>query len=112
MELAESETIILINDGDLKDGFFRFSTTKLTEWTKLLKIVKSMDNLSDIKMTEARGRVTSWQCKIPRSYLSSAGWKIGKKVPKVLSEEEKARLADQLKRGREKKVLDSNLPTR
>lgn len=37
MEPAERETIILINDADLEDGFFRISTTKKAVYDSLLE---------------------------------------------------------------------------
>lgn len=103
MELSEHETILIFNDADLKEGFFRFSTTKLTEWNKLLKIVGSVDYLMDLRINEARGRVTGWQCKIPRSYLSKSGWKVGRKRSgKVLNDVERAKLRARLVNGKKK----------
>jgi len=73
----ENETIILINDGDVAQGFFRWSTTKPKQFAKLCKRVGGEERLLEVKLSHHGARITSWTCKVPVEYLSKRNWSIG-----------------------------------
>jgi hypothetical protein len=77
--MSDSETVILINDGDIADGFFRFSTTKPKQFAKLCKRIGGEGNLLDLQVSTQGARITSWVCKVPIAYLSKRNWSIGPK---------------------------------
>lgn len=77
--MSDNETIILINDGDVAEGFFRFSTSKPKQFAKLCKRVGGEGNLLDVQISTQGSKVTSWTCKVPVAYLSKRNWSIGPK---------------------------------
>lgn len=77
--MSDNETIILINDGDVSEGFFRFSTSKAKQFAKLCKRVGGEGNLLDVQVSTEGSKVTSWTCKVPIAYLSKRNWSIGPK---------------------------------
>jgi hypothetical protein len=95
----DNETIILINDADLRDGYFRFYTTKELDYNRLLKIAG--DSLfSPTKVTQTKdGLTTSWDCRVPVSFLQRRRWLIRKKrVIPPISEEKKAEMVANLRK--------------
>lgn len=81
MEINEQETIILINRGNIKDGYFRFSTSLTADWNRLLKRVGGEDQLSEVRLTTQSGRVTSYTARVPAKFLSKRTWSIGRPRP-------------------------------
>jgi hypothetical protein len=77
--MSDNETIILINDADVADGFFRFSTSKPKQFAKLCKRIGGEDKLLEVKVSTQGTKVTSWVCKVPIAYLSKRNWSIGPK---------------------------------
>jgi hypothetical protein len=77
--MSDHETIILINDGDISEGFFCFSTTKAVQFAKLCKRVGGEENLLAVATSTHGGKITSWVCKVPLKYLSKRNWSIGPK---------------------------------
>lgn len=71
---SEHETILILNDEDLKHGFFRFSTTKLNHFTRLCKRIGGEENLLGIETSFSGRRISSWNCRVPKAYLSKATW--------------------------------------
>lgn len=63
-----NETIILINDTDLKTGYFRFYTTKEFHYQKIARRLGTL--LGEPKTTTHKGKITSWDMKIPARLLS------------------------------------------
>jgi hypothetical protein len=79
MSDSENETIILINDADVADGFFRFSTSKPKQFAKLCKRIGGEAKLISVQHSTQGARVVSWTCKVPIAYLSKTSWGIGPK---------------------------------
>jgi hypothetical protein len=77
--MSDNETIILINDSDVAEGFFRWSTSKPKQFTKLCKRIGGEDKLLEVKLTNHGSKITSWACKVPVEYLSKRNWSIGPK---------------------------------
>lgn len=78
--MSEHETIILLNDSDLDEGYFTVSTSKVGHFKKLLKKL-GKDTFLDIKITKSpEGKDWYWQMKIPTTCLSKATF--GIKRPK------------------------------
>ena len=77
--MSDNETIILINDGDVAEGFFRWSTTKPKQFTKLCKRIGGEQNLLDLKLSHTGNKITGWVCKVPIEFLSKRNWSIGPK---------------------------------
>lgn len=76
MEASKHETIILINDAEAKEGYFRFSTSKLASYTRLLKRIGGEAKLLDLQ-TQSDGRtIVGWQCRVPIEFLSKRSWAI------------------------------------
>lgn len=75
----EDETVIVINEADKREGFFRWSTTKASDFTKLIRRVGGAEKLLDVKTHTHGKRVTSWVCQVPIEFLSRSSWGIGKK---------------------------------
>lgn len=79
MKATEHETIILLNDADLAEGYFQFSTTKELQFRKLCKRIGGEANLLDVKTSSANGAITGWLCKVPSIYFSKATFAIRQK---------------------------------
>lgn len=77
--MSDNETIILINDSDVANGFFRWSTSKPKQFSKLCKRIGGEDKLLEVKLSHQGSKITSWVCKVPVEYLSKRNWSIGPK---------------------------------
>jgi hypothetical protein len=99
------ETIILINDDDRKDGYFRFHTSKGNDFTKLCKRIGGQENILDIRVTNQGSVVTSWDCKVPIEYLSTKNFSIRQK--REVSDEQRQRAKENLQKRIEKKQIAS-----
>lgn len=76
--MSEYETIILLNDSDLDEGFFTFGTSKVGHYRKILKKL-GKETLIDIKITKSpEGKDWYWHLKIPVSCLSKSHFGIRK----------------------------------
>jgi hypothetical protein len=97
---ADNETIILLNDADLRDGYFRFYTTKEIDLNRLFKITGG-SLFEPMRVTKTKeGLTTSWDCKVPVSFLQRSRWSIRKKrVIAPMSEEKKAAMVANLRKG-------------
>jgi hypothetical protein len=78
MVITRHETIIVIKDSDVKEGFFRFYTTKLSNFKKLCKRIGGEQNLISVETTSTKREISSWDCRVPRAYLSKATWGVAK----------------------------------
>lgn len=78
MEASEHETIILINDADVKEGFFRFSTSKISDFNRLVRRVKGEENLVSVSKHVQGKMVTNFIVCVPIRFLSKT-WAIGVK---------------------------------
>ncbi len=103
MSILDQETIILINENDWKEGFFCFSTTRLTHFNRLIRLIGGTQNLHNFKTNSQGGRVIEWVCQVPIEFISKNSWKIGKKTKRVMTDEEKIALAERLSGSRTKK---------
>lgn len=70
MALSETETIILINAQDLKEGFFRFGTSKHSHFEKLCRRIGGEENLVAVEREGLANNTAYWNCRVPKSYLS------------------------------------------
>lgn len=64
------ETIILLNEADLREGYFAFSTSKEAHFLRLCRRVGGVENLLEVKTSERDGKITWWSAKVPVKYLS------------------------------------------
>lgn len=76
------ETIILLNDDDLKDGFFKIGTSKKKIYEKILRRVGGRSELLDVKESISQGKVSWWEIKIPKIFLSKSNLGVRKKPTK------------------------------
>lgn len=65
-----NETIILLNEADLREGYFVFSTSRDTHFVRLCKRVGGAENLLEVKLSKRDGKVTWYSAKVPVKYLS------------------------------------------
>ena len=80
MAIEEQETIILINAADLKEGFFRFSTSRKTDFERLCRRVGGRANLLKYEVSTADGGgVVEWRCRVPACYWKRTTFGIGQK---------------------------------
>lgn len=93
-DIEESETNIIINQADLKDGYFVFGTSMSSHFQKLCRRVGET-NLLEVKKSTRDGQTTYWQCKVPSRYLSKShfGIRILGAQPRKLSQKQKSNLA-------------------
>ena len=84
METSEQETIIVVNQADIRDGYFRFNTTRRKDFERLCKRVGGKENLlATSEGKDKDGSVTSWRCKVPARFWKAAAFGIGiKRVSK------------------------------
>ena len=84
LEAAERETIILLNDADKKEGFFRFSTSKHNDRLRFLKRVGGLEKLVKFHYEyDDYGTPIWFEAFVSLKYLSSATFSIRKgKAPK------------------------------
>lgn len=75
----EDETILILNEGDKKEGFFRFSTTKFIDFERLCRRVGGVENLLEVRTSTEGKRVISWVCKVPFKFIVINSWKVGKR---------------------------------
>lgn len=102
MSDLDHETIILINQNDLNQGFFRFSTTRFADYKRLLKIVGNENNLLSLKTNINKGKVIEWLCQIPIDYLDKNSWKIRRKVKHTLTNDQKEAMRERFNKIRKK----------
>lgn len=82
MSIEEQETIILLNEADLAEGYFQFGTSLQRRFDRLCKQVKGRENLISIKEDkETDGTIRWWQCKVPVAYLNTRSFSIKKPTP-------------------------------
>lgn len=67
----ENETIILVNDADRADGYFRFSTSKEAVWKRVCRRIGGEAMVTDVRRSLKGHLCTNWQGKIPIRFLSS-----------------------------------------
>jgi len=71
MAKAEYETIILLNDQDIYEGFFDIGTSKINHYQSILKRVGGAENLIELDVSaDETGKPCYWSMKIPVEYLS------------------------------------------
>jgi len=97
MEKSISETIILLNDGDIELGFFRFSTSKQSAFNKMMKRIGD-DTFEPVYISkDIKGNPREWIVKIPVKYLSKRTFGIGKPRQITLTDEQRKVLSDRAK---------------
>jgi hypothetical protein len=73
-----NETIILMNEEELKEKYFSFGTSLKRHFKKLCNRV-GRENLIEVRESRSgEGKVNWWQCKVPLKYLSRAHFGIRK----------------------------------
>ena len=100
MELAEMETTILLNSGDMADLFFIFRTTDRHAFNRLVKRIGGADNLIEIETEkDADGTAWSWDCKVPVKYFNRTTFAIGQWKPRNLTAEQRQAKAVHVQKG-------------
>ncbi len=99
--LAEmnNETIILINEEDMKEGYFRFGTSIRHHIDKLIRVVTRKHLISYKENKDAKGRVVWWDVKVPVRFLSKGSFYIRRPVAgrQILTEQKRGVLRDRMK---------------
>lgn len=67
---GEEETIILLNEDELKDGYFTFSTSIPSHYRRLVRRVGAKNILETEVWKNPKGRDASWIVKVKASMLS------------------------------------------
>ncbi len=97
MEPAERETIVLINDADLEDGYFRISTTKKKVYEMMLKRIGPDEVVSTKVTLSANGDFSEGNIRCRSSRLAPLRLLVKRATPtgiaKVLSDSQRAALA-------------------
>lgn len=70
MSLSESETIYLVNEQDLKEGYFQIGTSLPRVYNRVIKRLGKENLLSEEIRKDREGKVTWYQMRIPRRFLS------------------------------------------
>lgn len=78
MALEEQETVMVANRSDMQAGFFRFSTTRESDYRKLIKKIGGEDKLFSVQKQMLSGKVTAWNCRVPVTFLSKTNFGIRK----------------------------------
>lgn len=68
---AENETVIVINDGDRKDGYFIFGTSKRSHQKRLLHYVPKNELITKLSK-DMEGHITWYSNKVPAKHLSES----------------------------------------
>ena len=88
MELCEKETTILMNDADIRDGFFHFGTSKRNHYERIKK------TFPEYIIEESTERIDNtavyWNLKLDACLLTKKGFAIRK--PRVISDELRLKL--------------------
>lgn len=95
---TESETIILLNDGDLKAGYFSFSTSKAVDFKKLCRRIGGEDLLKDLAISYSGKKITMWSCKVPTEFFNKGTFAIGKKAKRNFTPEHLEALKQRFKK--------------
>lgn len=66
MGYEEQETQILINQADLKEGFFTFGTSRQCDYNKLIRKVGESRVLNTRISHDPEGNPVYWSCKVDR----------------------------------------------
>lgn len=102
METSEHETIILLNQGDLAEGYFWFSTTKESIFNKLCNRIGGKDKILEVKVSH-----DCWNCKLPRKFWKGASMCIGK--PRAISDSQRDALRTRGFKGRKAIKKENNI---
>jgi len=79
MELAEKETIILINQADKAQGFFSFGTSEESHFKRMCKIVGDKNILSiKLSTNPTTKKVSWWDVKVNIQCLNEGNWGISR----------------------------------
>ena len=97
MEHGDKETIILINDLDRKQGFFKFSTSKVQDFTRFCKRIGGEENLIDIKYSRQGSEIVEYNCKVPIRYFSTKIFGVVNRKPSTMTEEQRLKKSERMK---------------
>lgn len=104
MHLLDHETHILINENDWKQGFFRFSTTRLTDFNRLCRIVGGEAKLRSFRTNSHKGRIVEWICEVPSEFIGKSNWKIGRKRISNMTDTQKAAVKERFAQSRTRRT--------
>lgn len=77
--MSDMEMILLVNDGDMAEGYFRVSTTKEATFNRLCKRIGGKDKLLELKESKSsEGKTVCWNMKLPRKMLSVTSFGVKK----------------------------------
>ena len=79
MPREDRETIICLNQADMRDGFFVFGTSEATHFRRLCRRIGGQDNLHNLKVSKFEGKPVWWECEVPVEYMSRTTWGIRKR---------------------------------
>lgn len=69
MEDSEKETIIVVNESDRQEGFFRFGTSNISDFKKLQRLLRQESAIIVKRSLTPKGKVSYWDVKVPIKYL-------------------------------------------
>ena len=94
MENSENETIIILNKADIREGFFRFSTSSKVDFSRLCKRIGGEQSLRKLTLsTQENGvKIVEWICEVPIEFLSMTTF--GIRMKNKMSFEERKKKAD------------------
>lgn len=85
MSYDEQETLIRLNQADLKEGWFSFGTSRQCDFEKLIRRIGSENVLSVTESKDREGKTTFWNCKVSSKCLSRANWGIRRRTNTALN---------------------------
>lgn len=100
MEIGERETVIIVNEADLAEGFFLFGTTSEKKFKKVLRKVGK----ANVEELSAGGEW--YEAKVDSSCLNLNNFAIGRRRKRTMSEEQRVTAGERLKKARTAKAKE------
>lgn len=106
--IEEQETHILINKADLREGYFRFTTSSAVDFKRLVNRIGGESKLLELtvhgKTDEETGKkhITEWIAKVPAEYISLTTF--GIRIKRSYSEEVKKQFTERINKVRVEKL--------
>lgn len=108
MEKREQETIILINEKDLEEGYISIGTFSTALFASLLKRLGRDSIVSQSVSTDRKGRPVWYDLKVKAACWSRRGWQVRR--PPQISPQRREQARERLLRIRAGQAISRKLP--
>jgi hypothetical protein len=80
LSMRDEETIILLNQEEMREGYFTFGTSVPREYKRLIKRIGGVNKLKSLNLSKTPSGVVTWyDCKVPIEYYFRNTFAIGKR---------------------------------